>query len=191
SDDGTRVVWQGEGGLFTRDMQSGETAQVDAEQGGSGPAGGGRFLAASSDGLRVFFTDANELTSGAPEGGLFMFDVADGRLTDLTPGATAAQAQSFFGANEEGTSLYEVSSAVLTAAPSSQGQVATAGANNLYLLREAPGGAWQATFVADGAEEGLTGNNLNDHAPLASQDLRVSPSGRYLAFMSQQSLTGY
>jgi hypothetical protein len=192
SNDGSRIVWSGEGALFTRDMTTGETIEVDAAQGGGGPSGGGKFLTASSDGSRVFFTDANELTSGAHEGGLFMFDVADGKLTDLAPGATDAQVQSFFGASEDGTSLYTASAAVLTSVANGYEETAKAGASNLYLLREAPvgSGSWGVTFITTGAEEGADTGTASD-APLVTATARIAPSGGYLAFMSQQSLTGY
>lgn len=197
SNDGTRVVWSGEGGLFTRDMATGTTVQVDAVQNGGSSSGGGSFLAASSDGSRVFFTDGSELTSGAPEGGLYMFEPERGegeRLTDLTPGAKGVQVQSFVGADEGGTSLYFLSPTALPTGPNGRGEDARAGASNLYLLREAPAGSgsWSATFITDGAEEAPGGNGGNSGtAPLVTQEMRVSPNGRYLAFMSQQSLTGY
>jgi len=194
SSEGTQIVWNGEGGLFTRDMTTGETVEVDAAQGGGGSSGGGVFLAANTEGSRVFFTDPNELTSGASEGGLFMFDVADGHLTDLTPEGNGGQVQSFIGANEEGTSIYEVSPAVLTSGANGQGETATAGASNVYLLREAStgSGAWSTTFIAAGEEEGTPGNeSLQGDAPLARQTARVSPNGGYLAFMSEKNLTGY
>ncbi len=203
SDDGTRIVWGNGSELFTRDEASGETVQVDAAQGGGGPSGGGVFWDATSDGRRVFFTDQNELTSGAHEGGLFMFDVADGKLTDVAPGVNGAfnsqtyRHHFFLGANEEGTSVYVDSSVVLTNVANGRGETAAAGAGNVYLLREAPAdsGSWNATFVTAGLsepEEESRGNveerlfiNLGD------QTVGVSPNGRYLAFMSQQSLTGY
>ena len=195
SNDGTRVVWSssggrlGEGDLFTRDMATGETVEVDGAQTAGGSSGGGIFQAASSDGLRVFFTDTHELTGGAPEGGLFMFDVADGALTDLTPAGSGGQVQSFFGANDEGTSVYVVDSAVLTNVANGRGETATAGAGNVYLLREsaAGGGSWSATFVTDYAEIG----NREGSNSLTSQSVRVSPDGQYLAFMSAQSVTKY
>jgi hypothetical protein len=198
SNDGTRVVWSGpEGGLFTRDVATGTTVQVDAVQSGGGLSGGGSFLTASSDGSRVFFTDGNELTSGASEGGLYVFEPGrrEGeRLTDLTPGTNGVQVQSFIGADEGGTSLYFLSPAALPSAPNGQGEDAKAGASNLYLLREAPAasGSWSATFITAGAEEasGGTGGN-SGNAPLVRQEMRVSPSGRYVAFMSRESLTGY
>ena len=86
-------MWSGEGGLFTRDMATGETLQVDAVQSGGGVAGGGAFKVANSDGSRVFFTDGNDLVSGAHGGDLYMFEPArpEGeRLTDLTLGVAGA-----------------------------------------------------------------------------------------------------
>jgi hypothetical protein len=173
SNDGTRVVWNGNGDLFTRDTETEETIQLDAEQGGSA-SGGGEFQAASSDGLRVFFTDPNELTSGAREGGLFMFDVADEKLTYLAPGVGAA---GVIDSNEGGTSLYFTSDAVLANNINGDHETATAGASNVYLERETPvgSGSWAATFIA------TTKTGAPD----------VSPNGQYLAFMSRQSPTGY
>ena len=184
SDDGTRVSWSGEGALFTRDMATEETQQVDAAQGGAGPSGGGLFVAASSDGTRVLFVDYNELTAGASGGGLFMFDADNGKLTDLTPAGNGGEMQSALGVNEEATSVYELSSAVLTGAANARGETAQAGASNLYLLRETPvgSGSWSTTFITDEAEGSGAQNG---------GEARPSPDGRYLAFMSRQNLTGY
>ncbi len=205
SDDGTRVVWteaaesvSSTGPLFTRDMVTGETVQVDAAEPGCGTCvGGGEFVAASSDGTRVFFTTTNELTSGGHEGGFYMFEVPTeqqpkGHLTDLTPAGTGAQMQISFGSNEAGTSLYELSSAVLTPTRNSRGQVAREGESNLYLLREEPDGSWSTTFITTGAEG--SPSHISPYAlsgPQGTGEARPSPDGRYLAFMSKQSLTGY
>jgi hypothetical protein len=222
SDDGTRVVWsesEEEGNLlFTRNMVTGETLQVDAVQSGGGAAGGGAFKVATSDGSRVFFIDGNALVSGAQQGtgrevrlhqggDLYMFEPArpEGeRLTDLTLGVTGRV--DVLEANEAGTSIYVRTPGMLTSAPNSEGESATPctetepGSNgeaapsacNLYLLRESPAGSgsWSVTFVAGGAEAGPS-QTLSDWALLQRQAARVSPSGRYLAFMSRRSLTGY
>jgi hypothetical protein len=166
SDDGSRVVWGTEGNLFTRDIVSSVTTAI----------GSGAFQTASNDGSRVFYTN----------GDLFMFDVADGTHTDLGGSGTV------FGANEEGTMVYETSSDVLTGVANEQGEKARTGANNLYLLREMPVGSdsWHTTFVTAGLEEGSSEKVASD-APLARQTVGISPDGRYLAFMSDQSLTGY
>jgi hypothetical protein len=215
SGDGTRVVWSGEGGLFTRDLVTGETLQVDAvqKQSGGGAAGGGAFKVASSDGSRVFFTDGNDLVNGAHEGDLYKFEPArpEGkRLTDLTLGVAGADLErvDVLEANEAGTSIYVRTPGVLTSAPNSEGEAATpcteeteqtsnglvVASCNLYLLRESPagGGSWSVTFVAGGAEAGPShGNEGRAEERLQRQAARVSPSGRFVAFMSRRSLTGY
>ena len=76
-----------------------------------------------------------------------------------------------------------------TNATETQGQ-AQAGLNNLYELHW-NGSQWVTTFIAtlsggDSAE--WEGNRTGDTAFLTA---RASPNGRYLAFMSQASLTGY
>ncbi len=220
SDDGTRVVWSDdEGHLFTRNMATGETLQVDAVQSGGGVAGGGAFQVANSDGSRVFFTDGNALVTGAHqgsprevrfhEGDLYMFEPArpEGeRLTDLTLGVTGRV--NVLEANEAGTAIYVRTPGMLTSGPNSEGESATPctetepapsgeavpSACNLYLLRESPagGGSWRVTFVAGGAEAGpFAGSEGRAQETLQRQAARVSPSGRYLAFMSRRSLTGY
>ncbi len=175
SNDGTRVVWGDGAGVFTRDMTTGETVMVSPE--GSPEAG---FLDASSDGLRVFY-------EASPGGGISMFDVTDRTRTSLGAGSS-----DFLGANEAGTALYIISPEVLSSAPNSEGEAAQTGAPNVYVLREAPlgSGSWSATFIAAGLEEGSR-EGSNGRTPLAKQSERVSPNGRYLAFMSQQRLTGY
>jgi hypothetical protein len=200
SDDGAHVVWTGEGDLFTRNMVSEETVQVDLTKGGAGPSGSGVFEGASSDGSRVFFTDEHELTSGAHAGDLYEFDVPDQALTDLTPSSTGGEVI-VVGSSEAGTELYIDSTSVLTHAANGEGETAAEGSSNLYALHEAPvdSGSWSTTFVAtlspedasamffegtNGAVAELGGRPMN----LA---MRVSPNGRYLAFMSNRSLTGY
>jgi hypothetical protein len=170
SDDGTRVVWSDEeGSLFTRNMVTGETTLI----------GAGGFQAASSDGSRVFFSNSD----------LFVFDVADKTQVDLGGAGTVV------GANEEGTVVYETSPAVLTKTVNALGEKATEGANNLYLLREMPqgSGSWNSTFVTSGLEESPSDghNGFDAREILQHRAARVSPGGRYLAFMSRRSLTGY
>jgi phosphodiesterase/alkaline phosphatase D-like protein len=212
SADGEHVIWAGSGGLFTRDTETGVTVQVDAPQGGGSPGGGGGLLAASKDGSRIFFNDQLELTPGATEGGVYLYDLADGKLTDLTPGTgpghlepeTNPEAEihalfTSFGANEDGTSLYEVTSLALTNVPNSAGETAkeTGGAANLYLLHEAPvgSGSWRTVFIAGLSSADRFGyfhqHHQFDEGSLVAQSARVAPGGQYLAFMSNKSLTGY
>src|SRR4030095_11896895 len=93
SADGSRIFWTTGGELFAR-LGGAETIELDAPQGGPGPAGGGRFWAASDDGSKVFFTSPNQLTPDASTAGfgdlyLYDFDAAPGEeLTDVTADPT-------------------------------------------------------------------------------------------------------
>ena len=134
-------------------------------------------------------------------------------LSDLTPARTTAQGResaelqgTVLGASEDGTSVYFLANGVLSEAPNALGQDATPGhcreeapasaTCNLYLARyDAQSPEWQTSFVAS-----LSGADAPDWTPgaappqpdLGALTSRVSPNGRYLAFMSQQqSLTGY
>jgi hypothetical protein len=168
SDDGSRVVWAGVGGLYSREMRKGETTLI----------GPGLFQGASSDGSRVFYLNNGEL---------FVFDVLAKTQVDL------GAASSVVGANEEGTVVYDTSPAVLPGVTSNgYGDAASNGANNLYMLHETSqgSGSWSPTFITSGAEEG-TATGLINEAPFATREMRVSPNGDYLSFMSQQRLTTY
>lgn len=186
SSDGTRVVWGASYKvLYSRDMATEETVRVDEPQGGNG-VGRSEFQIASSDGTRVFFSNTGELTPGATGGNLYMFDVSDGKLTDLTPGGGAG----VIGASQDGTSLYVATGSVLTDAPNGRGQSATAGADNIYLLHEGSrgSGSWSTTFVATGLSYAAFGKGTSQLADLLT---RVSSDGQFLAFMSNSSPTGY
>lgn len=196
SADGTQVVFTGGGKLYTRNMLTGKTVEADAVQGGSGGSGEGYFQMASADGSRVFFIDEEPLTSDANGWeNLYMFDTEADKLADLTPDpseAHGARVKAVLGGNEAGTSLYVVALGVLTSTPNAGGQVAVAGERNLYLLREEAGGAWGATFIAtlSGVDAAGIGNGSYGSS-LAYEAARVTASGRFLAFMSDRSLTGY
>jgi DNA-binding beta-propeller fold protein YncE len=207
SADGNLIVWtkkafSNEEVLYLRDMASGRTVQLDGAGCGTCEAGNGRFQFAVADGSRVFFTSNRRLTadSGAvpdpsgPEGG--KHDLYECRialiagepscdLTDLTParGGEAADVQgSVLGSAKDGSAIYLVARGILTEKPNARNQRAQAGGPNLYLLRE---GATE--FVTT-----LSGEDLHDWQPFpVNQPTRVSGDGRYLAFMSQASLTGY
>ncbi len=206
SDDGSRVVWEVPGeGLFLRDVTrgtNGETVRVDAAQGVPQPAGDQpSYWTASGEGSRVFFTSPGRLTEGstAPgqpgrDGDLYVFEVTSGpteplagRLTDLTVDDHAgetAEVLGVIGASEDGSYVYFAAEGALGGA--------TKGGANLYVEHyEAASRTWgPPTFIAAGgdghswARESLGGN-------LDGMTARVSPNGRYLAFMSAASLTGY
>jgi hypothetical protein len=197
SSDGSRIVWtareEGEQHLYMRDTATGESALLDVPQqaviGTSEPL----FQAASSSGSRVFFTDTQALIRGSEGNDLYMCEMVEVgaelscRLTDLTLGTEPHDAAEVLGtitgASEEGTYVYFVATGRLAAG-------ATAGADNLYVTHES-GGQWVTTFIAT-----LSGEDNPDWAGqgvkgLAGLTSRVSPNGRYVAFMSQADLTGY
>ena len=210
SNDGSRVFWQeiGErhrahGPLYMRDTVTGQTVQVDAPASGvpSPPQFNAQFQVASADGSKVFFTEEEPLTSdsklppstGEPDGAndLYVYDTVTGTLTDLTGGGGASGSEpgdvqgEVLGASEEGNIVYFVASAVLA-------EGAQAGQANLYVA-SAAGSGWSERLVAV-----LSGEDSDDWAPdeesgysESGMTSRVSPNGRFVAFMSDRSLTGY
>jgi DNA-binding beta-propeller fold protein YncE len=202
SEDGSRVVWEAAPArhYYLRDMVRGETVQIDAAAGVpevNNPEA--QFETASSDDSRVFFTSTKRLTHDATtlkeDSDIYAYEVTSGaeerltgQLTDLTvdqtPGEDAA-VQGVIGASEDGASIYFVARGVLGDAAE---RGATAG-NDLYVEHYDDGAkAWQQPrFIASLADA----DNPNWNKSLPAMTARVSPNGRYLAFMSQRSLTGY
>lgn len=190
SNDGTRLFWEsGAGGLYLRDVAKGETLRLDVVQGGSGTeAGGGSFQMATGDGSRVFFDYTQRLTADAtstvssPD--LYECEIVEeaGRLacnlTDLTVDEHAgesADAGMVFGTSEDGSYVYFMAAGALAsgAAPSPCGC-------NLYVRHSGT-----TRFIAAISPIELAGFGFR------SLTARVSQNGRYLAFMSDRSLTGY
>ena len=207
SEDGSRVVWHTEGigagkRLYMRDVRGEGTVELDVAEPGcvleqKCVSGGGKFQVASSDGSRVFFTDEQRLTSDAGaaknEPDLYeceMIEEAGGLrcvLSDLTPSSGGEHADvqgAVLGASKDGSWVYFVVDGVLAAG-------AQRDEPNLYVRH---GGATRLVAVLSandspdwGSASGEAGN-LEDAAFLSA---RVSPNGRWLAFMSQRPLTSY
>ena len=214
SDDGSRVVWTASTPtgthIYMRDMARGETVTVDAAQGRSEPHSQGlsQYSTANSDDSRVFFTSSGPLTpnSTASEGegeDLYVFEVTSGageplagKLTDLTVdenfGETGdvrgANVRGVIGASEDGSYVYFVGGGLL-------GEAAARGAvsegNNLYVEHyDAGTKTWSAPeFIAALVAGDAT--SWKSSSSMKELTARVSPDGRYLAFMSENSLTGY
>jgi hypothetical protein len=214
SNDGSRVIWTnrnaGVGHLYMRDTANGQTLQLDAVQGGPEPEGAGaaRFQTASADGSRVFFTDIQRLTADSTaqptfplKADLYECEVVEEagklvcHLTDLTvdhnEGEHAAVQALLLGASEDGSSVYLVAQGVLADNENGNGEVAQAGGENLYAVRF-DGTRWTTTFIAVlSSEDRAEWEGNAPGADTAFLTARVSPNGRYLAFMSAGSLTGY
>ncbi|HXB65890.1 MAG TPA: hypothetical protein VNV42_13560 [Solirubrobacteraceae bacterium] len=218
SGNGSRVVWEGqpatsntETRYYLRDTTPGEEESVwiNAPQEVPAPpeqANKAVYQTASGDDSRVFFTSGARLTSNstAPDNAespdLYVYEVTSrpgerlaGRLTDLTvaanPGESAA-VRNAIGASEDGSYVYFMANGVLGEGAR---HGARAGGNNLYVVHyDEAAKAWMApVFIAalSGADQHSWGGpgfkNLQDMTS------RVSPNGQFLAFMSEESLTGY
>lgn len=217
SSDGSRVFWTSAGHLYLRDLARGETVQLDAVQGGTGIHGphAVEFQLASADGSRAFFLDEQQLTadSGAGEGNADLYEcqiVTDGAghlacdLTDLTPLSSTHQPaqvlKSVIGASEDGSSLYFLANGVLAANKvENGGGVEAAQPGSCGDALDFPLGATCSlyrvhqgtiTFLATLSSADALAWGLGEDR-LASVASRVSPNGRFLAFMSTRPLTGY
>jgi hypothetical protein len=215
---GNRVIYAGEGAngngrhLFLRDMRLGKSVQLDLrEDGTSGPGARVNFQDASADGSVVYFTDEEHLKAGATgtseEPDLYECEVEEvaGNLhcsvrlltVPLNSGERSAVFGNIVGTDEHGDKVYFVANGQLTpnAAPgdcvASQALIpTTANVCNLYMYDNADHTVRLVAVLSnsDAADWGIASEA---GGKLSNQTSRVSPDGRYLAFMSERSLTGY
>jgi hypothetical protein len=189
SGDGSHVFFQiglfGEAALDERDTVTGQTVEVDAPAPGVSqpPANKASFQIASVDGSKVFFLDEEPLTldSKLPpvlpgednyQGDLYVYETGADSLTDLTVDQNTgeeAEVRTVVGTSEDGSIVYFEATGKLA-------EGAESGQRNLYVESET-GSSWSAPRLV-----AVVGANYT---------YRVSPDGRYLAFMSDRSLTGY
>jgi hypothetical protein len=190
------------------------TPKEKAENGGAG-----RYLAASADGARVFFSDEKQLTAGstAAPGEPDLYECrlspvtgAPCQLSDLTvgEGGVHADVQGVLGAGEDGEHVYFVAQGKLAGNENANQEKAEAGQDNLYVYQPKQGspGAHELVFIArlspEDNGEGQYGVVPFDHngegeesgdwrAALGYRTAQVTPDGRGLVFMSRRSLTGY
>ncbi len=116
------------------------------------------------------------------------------KLTDLTVDQNAGEHANvqglLFGTSQDGTSTYFVAQGVLASNENGNHEKALAGKDNLYEAHF-DGSQWSRTFIGTLSSEDnpeWEGFHVSNMAFLTA---RVSPDGRYLAFMSAASLTGY
>src|SRR4029077_10207085 len=218
SGDGSRVFFVAEGNLYVREHADREqslldggghctepekacTVQVDASQVSGHSGGGGKFMIASEDGGKVFFTDEPSagLTSNTVEGSgqnLYEYDVETGMLTDLTPVGDAG-VDGVSGASDDASYVYFVAEGDLTGQETnSEGAEAEAGKPNLYLLH-----AGVTKFIAT-LDSTSNSGQYGDSCDWMSQEClayplkggltaRVTGNGRFIGFDSDLGLTGY
>ncbi len=215
STDGERVVFetgQPARHLYVRDVGLAQTVRLDERQAGAaGGPGAAIFQGASADGGKIFFTDASRLTKDASakadKPDLYMCEVTASAgplscaLSDLSVGVNTGEAANVAAKvsaiDKAGRHVYFAASGVLTNSANARGEHAVAG--NCEVAGDAPCNlyvydtdAHQVSLVAV-----LSSNDAPDWAGHGNQHVlgnltaRVSPSGRYLTFMSQRSLSGY
>ena len=136
----------------------------------------------SGDGSEVLFISTAKLTNDAKGGGdLYSYDVATGKLSDLTaelaPAVEAGVSQ-VDGFTNDMSYIYFTASGNL--APG-----AVAGQSNLYVLHEGT-----IRFVAAGAEVTPAGPYLAPDTAVPNK-FYITPDGRHVAFTAKASLTGY
>lgn len=194
SSNGQRIAWQlgqpykfGDpnpttekyGGLYVRDMVEERTLQV----GGSLAI----FQWMSSDGSEIFYLE---------NGDLYVFDFETDTQTDLTADHGVSESSGdvqelVSDVSQDGSYVYFVAKGVLADASG-----AVSGEDNLYLLHDT-GSGWSTTYIATLSPEDEKDWYQKDYPELSGEPQlskvtsRVSPNGRYLAFMSSGSLTGY
>jgi hypothetical protein len=213
--DGSLAVWGGDltsgecaGHVYVRDTRKAITVQADEVRGGSGEGSPEAvYQDASVDDEHAFFIDSQRLTadSTGTQSGVnganatnadlyeYAFDPASdtGSLVDISVPAPAhageaAGVQGVLGVSEDGSLVYAVAHGVLSEEENTHHAAAKAGEDNLYLF-EHVNGTWRVRFIAT-----LAGKDANDwQIEEGGATARVSPDGRWLAFMSDRSLTGY
>jgi hypothetical protein len=208
SSDGSRVFFSVPGELLMRDVALSKTLQLDkAQPGAVGESNGGDFQAASSDGSRVFFTDTSRLTVDATarpnQPDLYMCEIAVSAgqpscsLTDLTVDRNAGEAANVQGQvsaiDATGGHVYFGADGVLTLTPNARGEHAVAGEENMYEYDTVTRQIHFIATLSPGSGEGgfFPGDSSDVATGLEVLTARSSPDGRYFAFMSRRSLTGY
>ncbi|HSE65526.1 MAG TPA: hypothetical protein VLB12_00980, partial [Gemmatimonadales bacterium] len=169
SADGKRVFWSQGTSVYVR-----EDGEVTHEIPNPGSAD---FLAASTDGSRVLLDDGS------------LYDLEAEEAIDLTGGQGGFQG--IVGQGDDLTHVYFVDTAVLTGEEENgEGDKAQAGQPNLYAWSEGAIAFVGTLVVQDNA--GAIPAMSRTWSPLpVLRTAQGSPNGRFLAFLSQASLTGY
>jgi hypothetical protein len=194
--------------LYLRDVSKGETLRLDVHQGGGTQESvEPRYMTASADGSRIFFLDQARLTpdSGAVEFRPDLYECAISEepgtgkdkcnLTDLTPrAAEPACVAMVLGASADGSYVYFAAGGAVTpgAVSDPRCRMGTGSeedeeqARNVYVRHEGV-----TRLVARLSEADSRDWRTRQLGGMSAQPVRVSPSGRWLVFMSSSSLTGY
>jgi hypothetical protein len=215
SHDGARVVWTGPGGvgLYLTDTALPETAanrsvRLDVPKAGCKECGAGAAILQTMDneGSRVIFSDSGQLLPGVGAGDLYECAIVieagapQCKSHPVAPGA-GLLGETIVGASEDGSYIYFVSNARVAHGAVNGNCTENSGdeekeweratpvtACNLYMVHYDSAAGWEPPV--------LVGVLSGDDQPAwrwkpDQRAARVSPDGRWLAFMSSRSLTGY
>ena len=213
SDDGSRIFWApGEkvtpltlpSALYLRDTEADETTRIDLNKSGDGSgAAAPIFMGADKEGTTVFFTDPQRLTADASAEGrdLYRCEVGDvggslgcAELVNLSAPLSGSEEDAEVqevspGMSSDGSTVYFVADGVLDPESNDQGESAAPGDPNLYVWKQGVGVRFIASLSRrDDRNWGEVGVDPIGSASRVSAT--ASPSGRYLAFMSERNLTG-
>jgi hypothetical protein len=160
------------------------------------PAAAAKFMGASEDGSKAFFTSPQQLTDDASEESVNLYeydfdDPAGRNLVAVSAGDASGggpRVQGVVAISSDGSHVYFVAQGVLSAVANGRGQVAQNGGENLYVFeRDAshPGG--HVVFVATLSPS----DQLNWYGfPTGiGGTANVTPDGRFLVFVSYGALT--
>jgi hypothetical protein len=150
------------GRVIWTDDQTDSIYMRDTVGGRTVQVGQGEYQTASDDGSRIFSIDGNGILSE--------FDAGTEKLATI-----GSAVQGVLGASEDGTSVYFV-------------------ANDRLYVSHLEGTSWAPpTLIAtlDASDSPSWRGSSSSGEDLADLTSRVSPNGRYVAFMSSASLTGY
>jgi DNA-binding beta-propeller fold protein YncE len=184
------------GHIYIHDPEKNESFRLDIAHGVAEPAyGHAAYIRASRDGSRLLFSDTERLTSApvteAVGGGIYECRIVEvaGKLTcgqlELTDLTSSDVSGIFLGESEDLSYLY-FAQGPLHEADRGQG-------HKLYVDHY-DGMRWTRTFIAVLSENDApdwSGAEEVSRARFSRMTSRVSPNGRFLAFMSERSLTGY
>ncbi len=187
SENGDRIFWtdRNTGIIYVREDDT-HTVQISA--------GSARFWTATPDGQYVFYTE---------DGALWRFDVESEKAEQLA--GTGAEVQGVIGASNDGSYVYFAADGALAPGATPQdcepeppvlGENSTGGCN-LYVIHEGVTRFIRILSSEDGIRVNpmaeIRGNTdeFGDWQPgLGDRTAEVTPDGRSLVFMSNESLTG-
>jgi WD40-like Beta Propeller Repeat len=189
SSDGSRVFWcelSCDDALFVRDTATAKTTRINEPTDITS-----EFQIATQDGSRVFYTIQTAAEPGVSQ--LWECTLVQGpsqlecERTEVAAGIEGLVP----GINQDGTTVYFDSNEALVSG-------AEAGGNNFYVAH-LENGKWIPRLIAalDPSHNGFgqSAGDIHDWGQpndwTQEMTSRVSPNGRYLAFMSDRSLTGY